>query len=366
MEDRMYKDWTQDPDGSASGPYTRPSRRERRDKARALAREAKTFAKDAKREMRRAAKAARRNAKAEYRDWREERRTAPHRYFQESHDMPRSNRSPEAEGAFPLKVLSLIFFSAFALIATILAFVAFWPAGLALAMVIAWKMGQGGFFGPHRELSLKVLSLIFFTGYGIVTTAVAFSMETWAGLAIAIVLIWQGFQTLDFGGAPADVADVAPEAEPGPRPRPSGNASFDAYRDDMMRRLEDEQRSFEDFLGRLRAAKDQSEFDDFMEARAARAAANRRAAASPLAIAAFRRPEPPQTPQTPHMRDGEVIEVPPVPAAPRVALMSEIEEAEEVSGAAGPISADEPPRDALQPRDAGSDADWQAGSAQRA
>lgn len=50
--------------------------------------------------------------------------------------------------------------------------------------------------------------------------------------------------------------------------RPSGNTAFDAYKTETLRRLEDEQRAFEDFLGRLRAAKDKAEFDQFMEDRA--------------------------------------------------------------------------------------------------
>jgi hypothetical protein len=44
----------------------------------------------------------------------------------------------------------------------------------------------------------------------------------------------------------------------------SGNSAFDAYKADMLRRLEDEQTAFEGFLERLRAAKDKAEFDDFM------------------------------------------------------------------------------------------------------
>ncbi|NDV00868.1 DUF2852 domain-containing protein [Pseudoroseicyclus tamaricis] len=50
--------------------------------------------------------------------------------------------------------------------------------------------------------------------------------------------------------------------------RPSGNSAFDAYKQDMLRRLEDEQRAFEEFLERLREAKDKSEFDQFMSDRA--------------------------------------------------------------------------------------------------
>jgi len=44
----------------------------------------------------------------------------------------------------------------------------------------------------------------------------------------------------------------------------SGNVAFDDYREETLRRLEDEQREFRDFLDKLRAAKDKAEFDQFM------------------------------------------------------------------------------------------------------
>ena len=47
----------------------------------------------------------------------------------------------------------------------------------------------------------------------------------------------------------------------------SGNRAFDEYRSETIRRLEDEQREFQDFLERLRMAKDKSEFDQFMAER---------------------------------------------------------------------------------------------------
>ena len=47
----------------------------------------------------------------------------------------------------------------------------------------------------------------------------------------------------------------------------SGNSAFDAYKADTLRRLEEEQDSFHDFLKRLRDAKDKAEFDQFMEDR---------------------------------------------------------------------------------------------------
>ena len=54
--------------------------------------------------------------------------------------------------------------------------------------------------------------------------------------------------------------------------RPSGNSAFDAYKSDVLRRLEEEQESFERFLERLREAKDKAEFDQFMDDRARRRA----------------------------------------------------------------------------------------------
>ncbi len=53
--------------------------------------------------------------------------------------------------------------------------------------------------------------------------------------------------------------------------RSSGNAAFDTYKAETLRRLEDEQRAFEDFLTRLREAKDKAEFDQFMDERARKA-----------------------------------------------------------------------------------------------
>jgi uncharacterized protein DUF2852 len=47
-------------------------------------------------------------------------------------------------------------------------------------------------------------------------------------------------------------------------PSRSGNQAFDEYRTETLRRLEDQQREFQDFLHRLREAKDKAEFDQFM------------------------------------------------------------------------------------------------------
>jgi len=47
----------------------------------------------------------------------------------------------------------------------------------------------------------------------------------------------------------------------------SGNVAFDEYREETLRKLDEEQREFRDFLDRLRAAKDRAEFDQFMNER---------------------------------------------------------------------------------------------------
>ena len=49
--------------------------------------------------------------------------------------------------------------------------------------------------------------------------------------------------------------------------RNTGNAAFDAYKADTLRRLEEEQEQFEAFLQRLRDARDKAEFDQFIDER---------------------------------------------------------------------------------------------------
>ena len=53
----------------------------------------------------------------------------------------------------------------------------------------------------------------------------------------------------------------------GTAPPSSGNRAFDEYRADTLRRLQEEQREFKEFLQRLRFAKDRAEFDQFMAER---------------------------------------------------------------------------------------------------
>ena|SRR6516164_7423630 len=57
------------------------------------------------------------------------------------------------------------------------------------------------------------------------------------------------------------------------QPSRSGHQAFDEYRAETLRRLEEEQREFKEFLRRLRMARDKQEFDQFMEERRGRSSA---------------------------------------------------------------------------------------------
>lgn len=112
----------------------------------------------------------------------------------------------------------------------VLGFMAWWPVGLA---VLAFTIGSGrmgcGFHGGHDRWQHK--------------------MER-----MQAKMDWMRGKM--GGGAGSWNQD-----------RPSGNRAFDEYRTETLKRLEDEQREFRDFLERLRFAKDKTEFDQFMSER---------------------------------------------------------------------------------------------------
>ena len=123
---------------------------------------------------------------------------------------------------------------------------------------------------------VQVLSTILFAAFAIPVTIVALNVFWPAGVLIAVILAWRGGFAPTGRPAPAPrsmdeaVQSLMPTTAPQMQPRSSGNATFDAYRRDMMDRLETEQQNFEGFLTRLRDAKDQTEFDAFLDARATR------------------------------------------------------------------------------------------------
>ena len=84
------------------------------------------------------------------------------------------------------------------------------------------------------------------------------------GLALLAYMIWSKRM---FNGSCASRTRHARHAF-----KTSGNSAFDEYKAATLRRLEEEQDSFEAFLKRLRDAKDKAEFDQFMDERTKKAA----------------------------------------------------------------------------------------------
>lgn len=96
-------------------------------------------------------------------------------------------------------------------------------------------------------------------GAWIAAMVVAFILFWPLGLALLAYMIWSKRMFTRTRHTPALQS---------PFTRRSGNSAFDAYKADTLRRLQDEQDAFEAFLDRLRAAKDQAEFDQFLSERA--------------------------------------------------------------------------------------------------
>ena len=128
--------------------------------------------------------------------------------------------------------------SAWEIGAMVAGFVVFWPLGL-IALFLKWKNG-----------------------------------EMWKGSADTAAP-WASFKAPDLSGwnwkGQASSYGFAG----------SGNAAFDTYKREQLKRLdeerrrrEDEQKAFRDFVERLRRAKDQDEFDRFMAERRSPPAVN--------------------------------------------------------------------------------------------
>ena len=138
----------------------------------------------------------------------------------------------------------------------------------------------------HHQMpaSVQVVSTILFAAFAIPVTIVALNIFWPAGVAIALILAWRGgfAPTGPAAAPPKDMSEAVQSLVPTTAQKSSGNASFDAYRASMIDRLEQEQTDFEAFLARLRTAKDQSEFDRYMDDRAARSALDEDAGRAPL------------------------------------------------------------------------------------
>lgn len=97
--------------------------------------------------------------------------------------------------------------------------------------------------------------------------AVVLGFVAWwpLGLAVVAYIMW--------GGSIDDLAqkgldELKSAFKSGTAPRgTTGNAAFDAYREETLRRLEQERAEFDAFVVKLREARDRSEFEAFMAER---------------------------------------------------------------------------------------------------
>ncbi|MGA9267326.1 MAG: DUF2852 domain-containing protein [Rhodomicrobium sp.] len=103
----------------------------------------------------------------------------------------------------------------------IVSFIIWWPIGLATLAFLFWSRRMG--CGHHGNWHDR--------------------RERWRAAREE----WRAFKRGDYPAMPS-----------------SGNAAFDDYRAETLKRLEEEQKEFTGFLDRLRRAKDQAEFNQFM------------------------------------------------------------------------------------------------------
>ena len=116
---------------------------------------------------------------------------------------------------------------------TVLGFILWWPIGLALLLFTLGSRKMGCW--SHQDRFANKMERM------------QYKMDRMRGR-----MERRGFSGFGFG------------------PPSSGNRAFDEYRAETLRRLEDEQREFKEFLERLRHAKDKAEFDQFMADRGRR------------------------------------------------------------------------------------------------
>jgi hypothetical protein len=128
-----------------------------------------------------------------------------------------------------------------------------------------WPQQAGTWTRPIRnglERSRDWLDARGKTGW-IVAMVLGFILFWPIGLALLVYMIWSNRMSCNGWGRRAHRHDHRSASAP------TGNAAFDAYRAETLKRLEDERAAFTAFLDQLRAAKDQAEFDQFMSSRRA-------------------------------------------------------------------------------------------------
>ena len=91
----------------------------------------------------------------------------------------------------------------------------------------------------------------------IAATMIAFFLAWPIGLALLFYVIWSKRMRCHSWGRSRHTRATGR----------TGNTAFDTYREETLKRLEEERDAFVSFLDTLRAAKDRAEFDQFMTSR---------------------------------------------------------------------------------------------------
>ncbi|MEL6979033.1 MAG: DUF2852 domain-containing protein [Pseudomonadota bacterium] len=112
-----------------------------------------------------------------------------------------------------------------------------------------------------KEMLLKVRDGLDHYGFGawIAAMVVGFIVFLPIGLGVLGYMIWSGRM-----GCRGRSARWRKRLGAGGE---TGNAAFDAYRAETLKRLEEERQAFAEFMERLRKAKDEAEFEQFMRER---------------------------------------------------------------------------------------------------
>ncbi|MBO0763691.1 MAG: DUF2852 domain-containing protein [Hyphomicrobiaceae bacterium] len=132
----------------------------------------------------------------------------------------------------------------------VLGFIVYWPIGLAVLAYIIWsgRMGMGcGWHGHHGG-----------------------DVEAWR--ARAIERVNRAAEHWERKRARWEERMQQRRAHRGHGLRETGNRAFDEYREEALRKLEEEANEFRAFLDRLRMARDRVEFDEYMKERGNRPA----------------------------------------------------------------------------------------------
>lgn len=141
-------------------------------------------------------------------------------------------------------------FTILATTATVMGFVFMPPAGALLALGALWFGADSVWQRDGRPATGHLMI------FGGTASVLGFVFLPPAGALIAAASLWLAL------GRPLPGRQTA--ASPATATAPSGNAAFDAYRAETLKRLDDERDAFARFVTRLRESRDRAEFDQYL------------------------------------------------------------------------------------------------------